>query len=31
MAENAGALLVLAYSVIRVMSSSYNPFIYFQF
>lgn len=30
-AENTGALLLLAYSIIRVMSSSYNPFIYFQF
>jgi alginate O-acetyltransferase complex protein AlgI len=30
-AENTGALVLLAYAVVRVMSSSYNPFIYFQF
>lgn len=29
--ENAGLLLMFGYSIIRVVSSTYNPFIYFQF
>ena len=30
-AENVGLLLMFGYSVIRVVASTYNPFIYFQF
>lgn len=29
--QNIGLLLLFAYSIMRVVSSTYNPFIYFQF
>lgn len=29
--ENVGLIIMLLYSIIRVVASSYNPFIYFQF